>query len=446
MGKVALHNPLNDRIFGAFVQAEPVAGAPGALHIIAAMVLYRLVFGLGLAAYAPYAFLRQAAGGRRIGDWKGRFGLSTLPVFHRSIWIHGVSVGEVNAARTILEALRREGAGPLVLSSSTAAGLASAAAVATADGAIPFPLDLARPVERALAAVDPSLVLLTETEIWPLFLERCARRGVPIAIVNGRISSSSFARYRRAGRWLAPSLSRIALFAMQTEEDAARIAGLGVPEAKIRVTGNVKFDVPAEERPEVAVRLRRLAAGRAVVIAGSTHEGEEAAAIEAWAALDPRPLLVVAPRRPERFDEVFRRLRESAGPAVRFSAATGEPRAVLLDTVGDLASAFGAADAAFVGGTLADVGGHNPIEAWTKGVPTAIGPHVANIRTIAAEGAAAGAAIPVGSAAELAAAWRTLLSDEAERRGRGAAALRLVESHRGAARRTALAVLALRKK
>ncbi len=410
------------------------------------MVLYRVAFGLGLVAYAPFAFLRQAAGGRRIGDWKGRFGLSALPGFSRSIWIHGVSVGEVNAARTILEALRQEVPGPFVLSSSTAAGLSAAANVVSADGAIPFPLDLARPVERALDAADPSLVLLTETEIWPLFLERCARRGVPVAIVNGRVSESSFSRYRRAGRWLAPSLSRIRFFAMQTGEDAVRIAALGVPDAKIRVTGNVKFDAPGEDRPEVAARLRTLAAGRPVVLAGSTHEGEEAAVLDAWSSLESRPLLVIAPRRPERFDEVFRRMRERAPGSVRFSAAAGEPPAVLLDTVGDLASAFGAADAAFVGGTLAEVGGHNPIEAWAKGVPTAIGPHVANIRAIVAEGEAAGAAIPVRSSADLAAAWSRLLADDAGRRARGASAARLVASHRGAAKKTAAAVLPLRKK
>jgi len=428
--------------------AKPPGG--GSLHIIPAMVLYRFLFGLGLAAYAPYAFIRQAAGGRRIGDWRGRFGLSSLPTFRRSIWIHGVSVGEVNAARTILGALREETDAPLVLSSSTAAGLAMAAEVSAADGAIPFPLDLARPVERALAAVDPTLVLLTETEIWPLFLDRCERRGVPVAIVNGRISASSFSRYRRAGRWLAPSLARVALFAMQTEEDAARVLALGVPEGKVRVTGNVKFDVPAADRPAVAERLRRLAGGRAVVIAASTHESEEAAALAAWSVLDPKPLLVIAPRRPERFDDVFRLLIEAGVRAARFSEPPNTdvfppPDAVLLDTVGDLASAFGAADAAFIGGTLAEIGGHNPIEAWAKGVPTVIGPHVANIRAIAAAGSAAGAAIPAGSAAELAGAWQELLSDGTGRRTRAAAAARLVESHRGAARKTALAVLALRK-
>ena len=408
------------------------------------MVLYRLAFGIGLAAYAPYAFLRQAAGGKRIGDWRGRFGLSELPRFRGSVWIHGVSVGEVNAARAILDALSTEMDGPFVLSSSTAAGLAMAAGVAAADGAVPFPLDHARPVERALDAVDPTLVLLTETEIWPLFLERCGRRGVPVAIVNGRISARSFARYRRAGRWLAPSLSRIALFAMQSEEDAERVRALGVPDGRVAVTGNVKFDAPAEDRPEVAARIGALASGRRVVIAGSTHAGEETAVLEAWAALEPRPLLVVAPRRPERFDEVFALLRQKTAAAARFSSGGGAPEAVLLDTVGDLASAFAAADSAFIGGTLVEIGGHNPIEAWARGVPTAIGPHVGNVRALVAEGEAAGAAIPVRSAAELAAAWTSLLSNDERRRAASAAAERLVARHRGAARRTARSVVPLR--
>jgi 3-deoxy-D-manno-octulosonic-acid transferase len=409
------------------------------------MVFYRLFFGLGLVAYAPYAFLRQAAGGKRIGDWRGRIGLSSLPKFEESIWIHGVSVGEVNAARTILEAIREESPGiPRILSSSTAAGLEMAGRVAAADASIPFPFDLARPVERALAAIDPSLVLLTETEIWPLFLERCARRRVPVAIVNGRISSTSFDRYRRTLAWLAPSLSRIALFAMQTEEDAERVRALGVPAERVRVTGNVKFDVAACSDREIAQRLRRWADGRRIVIAGSTHETEEAAVVDAWETLEPRPLLVIAPRRPERFEEVFRAIENRGLRAARSSSDASAPDVVVLDTVGELASAFAAADLAFIGGTLVPVGGHNPIEAWAHGVPTILGPHVTNMRAIAEAGIAEGAAIPVRSREELASAVRAILSDDSMRRSRSEAAMALVARHRGAARTTARAALALR--
>lgn len=410
------------------------------------MMLYRAILATGLAAYAPYAFARESLGGKKVGDWRGRFGLSPLPTFRGSIWIHGVSVGEVNAARPILEAIRdRAPAIPRVISSSTAAGLAVAATVRAADASVPFPFDLARPVERALSALDPSLVLLTETEIWPLFLERCARRGVPVAIVNGRISSRSFGRYRRARRWLARSLSRIALFAMQTEEDAERVRALGVPAARIVVAGNVKFDVAPPEDPAVAARVRGWARGRRVLVAGSTHDGEETAVLEAWQTLEPRPLLVIAPRRPERFDEVFRMLAGRGASARRSSEEEGERDVVLLDSVGQLASVFGAADAAFIGGTLVPAGGHNPIEAWARGVPTVFGPHVSNMRASAEAGIAAGAAIVAPAAADLGPAFSALLSDDAERRVRSAAAAALVARHRGAAGETARSVLSLRK-
>jgi 3-deoxy-D-manno-octulosonic-acid transferase len=409
------------------------------------MMLYRLVLATGLVAYAPYAFARESLGGKKVGDWRARFGLTPLPNFHGSIWIHGVSVGEVNAARPILEAIREQAADvPRVLSASTAAGLAVAATVTAADASVAFPFDLARPVERALSALDPSLVLLTETEIWPLFLERCERRGVPVAIVNGRISSRSFSRYRRARRWLAASLSRIALFVMQTDEDAERVRALDVPAGKIVVTGNVKFDVAPPDDPAVTERIRAWARGRRVIVAGSTHEGEEAAVLDAWGTLDPRPLLVIAPRRPERFDEVFRLL-GARGTVARRYTEEGERDVVLLNSVGELASVFAAADAAFIGGTLVPAGGHNPIEAWAHGVPTVFGPHVANMRASAEAGIAAGAAIVAPTAADLAPVLRSLLADEVARRVRSAAAADLVARHRGAARETARAVLALRK-
>ena len=408
------------------------------------MWFYRMVLGTGLAVYAPYVFARQALGGKKIGDWRGRLGLKPLPQFRRSIWIHGVSVGEVNAARPILEAIRKESPDvPRVLSASTAAGLEVAAAVSAADAAVPFPFDLARPVERALSAIDPSLVLLTETEIWPLFLERCARRGSPVAIVNGRISARSFARYRTVRRFLAKPLSRIALFSMQTEEDSERLRALGVPPERIRVTGNVKFDAPAADDPAVVARVRSWADGRRVVVAGSTHDGEEAAVVAAWERLEPRPLLVLAPRRPERFDEVFRMLQTIGVRAARASAF-GAADVVLLDTVGELASVFGAADAAFIGGTLVPIGGHNPIEAWAHGVPTIFGPHVANMRASAEAGRAAGAALSVESADGLASALAGLLADDSGRRERSEAAAALVARNRGAALETARAVLALR--
>ena len=410
------------------------------------MILYRLLYGFCLSLYAPFAFLRQVAGGKRVGDWKGRLGWSPCPRAKGSIWIHAVSVGEVGVANAILRAIRETGTRrPLVLSSSTAAGLALARTSREADHVVPFPFDLSSAVDRALSALDPSLLLLTETEIWPLLLERCGRRAVPVALVNGRISDRSYGRYRLARRFLRRSLGRIALFAMQTEEDARRIRALGAPEESVIVTGNVKFDVRVAEDSAIARQIRSWAAGRTVVVAGSTHEGEERDILEAWKTLDPKPLLVVAPRRPERFDQVFELLASGGLRAARSSRGDERPDAVLLDTVGDLASAYAAADVAFIGGTLVPVGGHNPIEAWAHGIPTILGPHTGNFREIVRAGLAGKAAVTVRDRRELAAVLARLLSDRDGRVGSAQRARALVDGNRGAARAAAAAVLPLRK-
>jgi 3-deoxy-D-manno-octulosonic-acid transferase len=410
------------------------------------VIFYRLLFGFSLLFYAPFALLRQAAGGKRVGDWRGRLGRGPLPKLRGSIWIHAVSVGEVGAANALLRAIREAGAsGPFVLSASTAAGLDLARRSREADHVVPFPFDLRGPVDRALAALDPCLLLLTETEIWPLLLVRCESRGVPVALVNGRISDRSFRRYRWIRGWLRASLRRIALFAMQTEEDARRIRELGAPAASVVVTGNVKFDLRVAAGSPIERRIRQWARGRSVVVAGSTHEGEETELLEAWSKLSPRPLLVIAPRRPERFNAVFDLLVSRGHRATRTSEDREEAEVILLDTVGELASAYGAADLAFIGGSLVPVGGHNPIEAWAHGIPTILGPHTRNFREIVRAGVAEKAAVTVRNGRELGRALAHLLQDDADRAGSARRARALVEGNRGAARAAATAVLPLRK-
>ena len=409
------------------------------------MLIYRVIFGLGLAVVAPFAFLRQALGGKRIGDWRGRIGFSQLPRLEDSVWVHGVSVGEVSASRPLLRALKSEAPSvPIVLTSSTAAGLSLARSLPEPDAAMPFPFDLRRPVDGALSAARPSLVLLAETEIWPCFLERCASRGIPVAIVNGRISDRSFRRYRRVRRLLGPSLSRISLFLMQSEEDARRITEIGADASRVRVLNNVKFDASPARNADLESELSRLAAGRKIFIAGSTHEGEEEQILRAWEMLLPRPLLVVAPRRPERFDAVFRLAGERAKEVVRRSQGGPRGDVVILDTLGELSAAFSCADLAFIGGTLVPVGGHNPIEAWAHGVPTLVGPETKNARRTIEDGLSAGAAIRVNGVSELAGAAQKLLDDPSDRARRSEAARELVAASRGAARETALSVLPLR--
>jgi 3-deoxy-D-manno-octulosonic-acid transferase len=309
---------------------------------------------------------------------------------------------------------------------------------------MPFPFDLKRPVEGALSAARPSLVLLAETEIWPCFLERCARRGIPVAIVNGRISDRSYRRYRRIRGLLGPSLSRIALFLMQSEEDARRITEIGADASRVRVLNNVKFDASPARNAGLESELRRWASGRKIFIAGSTHEGEEEQVLQAWKTLRPRPLLVIAPRRPERFEAVYRLAGERAEGVVRRTEGGPRGDVVILDTLGELSAAFSCADLAFIGGTLVSVGGHNPIEAWAHGVPTLVGPETRNVRRMIEDGLSAGAAIRVSDGPGLASAAQQLLDNPSDRARRSEAAKALVAGSGGAARETALSVLPLR--
>lgn len=411
------------------------------------MLLYRFFGRAALALYAPFALLRARTGRRRLGDVSGRLGRLPYPDLDGGIWLHAVSVGEVGVAATLLAALAPKAGGRRIgLSATTAAGRELAERIVPAGVPVfAFPFDLAGPVERALTGVRPGLVLLTETELWPLFLERAARRGVAVALVNGRISERSFPRYRRLRRFLGRALDRVSLFLMQSAEDARRMEELGVPSSRIRTMGNVKYDLPAAPPFPDAARLLRLAAGRAVVVAASTAEGEEEAVLDAWKSVSPRPLLALAPRRPERFDQVARRV-QSVGLSIARRSAAGDGGHVdvyLLDSIGELASLYSHARLAFVGGSLVRKGGHNPIEAWAAGVPVVVGPHTENFREVTAKGESLGILTRVADAAGLARALAAGLADPADLDRRGRAAQRFVEENRGSAEATAREVLAL---
>ena len=416
------------------------------------MLLYRLLAVVALLAYAPVAWLRSLRGRRRLGDIRGRLGRSAWPRLDGGIWIHAVSVGEVGVARNLVAAIRRaRPAAQIGVSTTTAAGRELAEKTLRRDAAVfAFPFDLAGPVERSLAEARPGLVLLTETEIWPLFLERAARRGIPVALVNGRISEKSFRRYRRVRGFMGGVLSRIALFAMQSPEDARRVVALGAPPERVRVTGNVKYDLPEPAAFADAARLESAAAGRPVVAAGSTAEGEDALVLDAWSQLSARPLLLLAPRRPERFDEAAR-LASSRGwtvirrsdPVSLIPDPASPPDVYILDTIGELASAYREAAVAFVGGSLAPRGGQNPIEAWAAGTLVVAGPHMANFREIAAAGQERGILVRVADADGLSAAWSEALRDAEKTRARGRRAAEFVAESRGAADRTVEAALEL---
>ncbi len=416
------------------------------------MLLYRALFAAGLIAYAPYALLRSVAGRRRLGDVRGRLGRGSYPDLAGGIWLHAVSVGEIGVARNLIAALSRaQPACRIGVSVTTAAGRELALrALPRETSPFAFPFDLQGPIERALAATRPGLILLTETEIWPLFLDRAARRGIPVALVNGRLSERSFRRYCLVRGFLAGVLERISLFAMQSEEDARRARELGAPAGRVRVTGNIKYDLPAAPPFPDAARLRAAAAGRPILVAGSTSDDEEPMVLDACVRLDPRPLLVLAPRRPERFDTVAH-LCESRGLRVLRRSHPGSGIAdpapasdvYLLDSIGELASIYGEAALAFVGGSLVARGGQNPIEAWAAGVPVLAGPHMENFRDVAAAGEERGILERAADVPALSGAIAAALAAPARTRARGEGAGRFVAESRGAADRTAEAVLAL---
>jgi 3-deoxy-D-manno-octulosonic-acid transferase len=419
------------------------------------MFLYRVLSTLALLIYAPYALVRSWLGRRRLGDLPGRLGRRPYPDLSGGIWVHAVSVGEVGVARSLIAALReRAGRAHIGLSVTTAAGreLAERLLADTAP-VFAFPFDLAGPVESALSGVHPGLVVLTETEIWPLFLERAAARGIPVALVNGRISPRSFSRYRLAGRAMADALSRISLFAMQSVEDARRIEDLGAPADRITVTGNIKFDIAPAPPFSDAARLKSAAGGRPILVGASTGEGEEATLLEAWRPVASRSLLALAPRRPERFDEVAALIERSGFSVIRRSRSDeirnpkSEIRSLssiyLLDSIGELAALYGEASLAFVGGSLRRVGGHNPIEAWAQGVPVVVGPHVENFRDITAAGEQQGFLTRVGAAQELPALFGSWVADPLSAKRRGETAKAFVAANRGAVQATAVLLVRL---
>jgi 3-deoxy-D-manno-octulosonic-acid transferase len=354
-----------------------------------------------------------------------------------------VSVGEVMAAVPLVRAMReRWPAMEIVLSTVTATGqrvarerLPEVATVFTC------PVDLGWVMRRALRRISPRAFIALETELWPNLLRSLHDAGIPGALVNGRISDRSFTRYRRVRPLFRRVLEHLALFAMQSEEDARRIVALGAPTERVIVTGNLKLEMPVPAGD--AGRAWREILGIAtcpVWVAGSTHPGEEALVLDAFVRLRINgPLhLVLAPRHPERVSEVETAIRERGLGWRRRSAAPGAGGAevTVLDTVGELASLYAAADVVFVGGSLVARGGHNVMEPAIHGKAVVFGPHMANFRDAAALLLEHGAAVQLQSAEELRAVVGALLEDPERRRVMGDRARAVVAAHRGPCART----------
>ena len=422
--------------------------------------LYSLTTLLVLLALSPYFVYQALRHHKYVGSLKQRLGY--LPVAlnldgEDSIWVHAVSVGEVLAARLLVSDLRRQYPGLRVfLSATTRTGQELARSQVTdVDGVFYFPFDWTFTVRRTLDIVKPRLFVMIETEIWPNLLRECRRRGIRTMLVNGRISYRSFPRYLLVKPMFRRVLRDIDRFCVQGEDMARRLVQLGAGRDRITVTGSLKFD-SLESAPviprgqERLLRFFRLAPHRQVLVAGSTLKGEEEAVIRAFNHLRARggnPLLVLAARRPERFDDVERLCRQEGLATIRRSnlPIDAEPRedAVVLDTIGELAELYQIATVVFVGGSLVAAGGHNILEPAFYGKPIVFGPHMENFAEIADTFLANDAAIQVQSPHELDEAIISLMGDPVRRARLGAAARALIDANRGAKEKTVAVVTAL---
>ncbi len=418
-------------------------------------VLYSVVLALALLVGAPWFAYQGLRRQKYFGSLRERFG--GLPVSlnldaEPSIWVHAVSVGEVLAARPLVEELRERYPGfRLFVSTTTVAGQQIAKRqLARADAVFYFPIDLARVVRRVLDRVRPRLLVLMEGEIWPNVLRECRHRGVKVAIVNGRVSARSFPRYRLLAPLMRHVLADVDACCMQNEEAARRITLLGADPAHVVVTGSLKFDAAqlplpaAQGQPRDRVlRFFRVAAQRPVIVAGSTMRGEELPVLQAFRrikATQSQALLILAPRHADRFTEVMHIARGEGFATARRTelGIDSEPRAdvVVLDTIGELAQIYQIATVAFVGGSLVPTGGHNILEPAVYGRPVVFGPSMSNFEEIAQLFLANGAAVQVQTPQELEDTLIALTADPVRRAGLGAAARALVEANRGAVTRT----------
>lgn len=373
---------------------------------------------------------------------RGRFGRlpDGLPA-GRPLWIHAVSVGEVKAARPLVERLRAEHPDvPLVLSTGTLTGQDTARRAFPELYVFPLPLDLPWVVARVLRRIDPRLIVLLELEVWPGWMRLADAAGVPQVIVNGRVSASSFRSYRRL-RWWLPEFDRIALAAAQDETYAERIRELGVPADRVVVTGNLKHDLARGVDDAAAAELAAelgLRGGRPVFVAGSTHDGEDGPCVEAWLQLGGGELahLVLVPRHLDRLKDI-QKLLKRLGVAWTLRSECGPQRpadhVLLVDTMGELETFFALADVVFLGGSLVPVGGHNVLEPAAAGRPVLVGPWTETCEREAGILAAAGGLQAVDDAAGLAEALGPLLRDPALAAERGARAREAVEGLAGAA-------------
>ncbi len=413
-------------------------------------LLYSAALLLLLLVTLPYWLLKMLTAGKYRAGLGERLGRVPQRILRRPpqgcIWIHAVSVGEVLAVGKLAEGLAvRHPERRVLVSTTTATGQKLARERFGEENVFFFPLDLWFGIGHYLRALRPALVVLAETEFWPNFIAMAQAEGARIAVVNARISDRSFPRYRRFQFLFQRVLRHIELFLAQSEQDAKRLAEIGAPAERVRVSGNLKFDIAATVAKPVVGMLKdsfARAGVREVIVAGSTVEGEESLLLDAFRAIlrsHPRTAMVLAPRHPERFESVANLLLGSSLSFIRRSRMTGRESSagavILLDTIGELASVYALASVAFVGGSLAPVGGHNILEPAQHGVPIVVGPHTGNFRDIVNIFTQAGA-LSVVQPEYLDSELLRLLDDAEVRRDLGRRAAEVFRTQSGATART----------
>ena len=415
-----------------------------------AMVLYDIVATVGgtltLPALPVLAFTRHG------GGLAERFGVLPAAVSAlastRPLWIHAASVGEVFAAEPLIQAVKAGWAAPpIVVTTTSMSGRSAAHAVPGVDAAMLLPVDVRLIVRRAMRAIAPRALIIMETEIWPALLHAAVAAEVPVAVVSGRISERAARRYALVRPIVRAALECVKVFAMQTEGDAQRVRELGAPADRVQVTGSLKY---ARSVPAVVANASTALAGagaRPMIIAASTQPGEEAVVLDACAsvwAVDSECLLVLAPRRPERFEEVDELLVRRGVRRERRSTLNGsiapDTQVLLLDTLGELPGLLSSARSVFVGGTIAPIGGHNVLEPAAVGAAVCFGPHTENVAEAASALESAGGGVRVTSVEDLAREWQRAVEHPDHARTMGERARRVVEARAAVLPRTMAAL------
>jgi 3-deoxy-D-manno-octulosonic-acid transferase len=421
------------------------------------LILYTSVLFVVLVLGLPYWLLAMATNGKYREGLSERLGWVPDRLregdARKTIWVHAVSVGEVLAASRLVNEL--SACAPqyrVLLSTTTRTGQRLARERTGANHTFYFPLDFPWIVRRYLRVLDPVLLVLVETELWPNLLTACRQNAIPVAVVNGRVSDRSLPRYLRLRRLWKGILSGISIVLAQSQEDVKRLKAIGAPAGRVSFAGNLKFDVRSAEPAPITTTLReKLPTGTRVLVCGSTLEGEEEILLDAFRQLlktIPDCVMILAPRHPERFGRVIQLLKNRKETCVRRSNWMKRPvkikpgTVILLDSIGELASVYALASVAFVGGSLVPAGGHNPLEPAQFAVPVVMGNHYANFRAII-DTLLQAEALKLATTETLVPMLENLLTDHEAANALGVRALEVFHHESGATGRAVTALLGL---